>query len=358
MRGKVPTLILTALLAWPGAALAVASPRLNPDLSGSGSTSPGVLLPSRVLADGPVTVGDRQSLGQLAAQNLAPVPATDSRGLAGMALNAMSGLAGLRQGASRLVLSGTVDLSPTQPSLYSRVVELADGYRVSSSLIPNPSARNQLEQLPAGAAWPSLGVPEVQLFPSTPRRSGYFAQVAGLRVSGSLVDSSSAPLPGFANPPASDTRDLSLAAELPVVPSKVDVSAHYRLVDVDRLAGILTSGSTNLPPQAVGVGGRIALGDSAQLKAGYEVTVSGGQMLGVRADAGLSLHLNPQTDVSADLTMDRNVSDGPQVRTSVGVGYRLSGDAALRASYTLINFGATSPSPEQHQASAEVSLRF
>jgi hypothetical protein len=132
---------------------------------------------------------------------------------------------------------------------------------------------------------------------------------------------------------------------VPLVASKVDVSAHYRLVDVDRLA--------------VGLGGKIALNGGTTLKGGFELTRDSGGITGTRTDAGLSLRLNPKTDVSAGMSLDQGSDGGAEVRTSVGVGYQLSGDASLRASYTLINFG-TRPSPAdgRHQASAEVSLRF
>lgn len=332
-------LFLTAALVAgvPAAPAAAASLRLTPGP---------VAVPG--LAGGPVTVGDRQSLGRLAV-----------RGLASVALDAVSGLPGLNPAPGRLALSDALSLTPTVLSLYSRVVELADRYQVS--ILPDGGPASVLT--PAGAltspptrrAWPRLAVPDLRLSAAA-GASGALAEVAGIQLSGRLAP----PAPGVLTDDADPAYDL--VATVPVVPSRVDVSAHYRLVDVDRLAGIdSAAGSPAAAPQTVGVDGKLALTGATQLKAGYEVTRDGGLLTGVRADAGVSLRLDSRTDLSAGLAVDRRPAEGSQVLTSVNLGYQLSSDAALRASYTLINFGTgaqAAGAERRHEASAELSLRF
>lgn len=346
MQGKIRILALAGLLALSAAAGASAAP-LQAGVLRSASSLPADL----------VTVGDQASLGELALRARESEPASNPRGLAAVALDAVTPLSGLRQGSSRMQLSGEFTLVREVPSLYTRVVDLADQYQVAAA--PRRPAEETaltghatLVAPGRGTSWPSLAVPEVSLPASG--GSAALAELLGVQLSGRLAPPADDPL--LARTDAAPAYDL--VASVPLVPSKVDVSAHYRLVDVDRLEGAAESS----PPQTVGVGGQIALSGGTLLKAGYEVTRDQGQLTGRRADAGLSLKLDPRTDLSAGLSLDRQAEAGDQVRTSVDVGYRLSDDAALRASYTLINFASTAPAAagagQGHRAAAELSLRF
>jgi hypothetical protein len=310
-RSRAAAAILAGLLAlagWP--VRAAAPPRLSPRT--------------------PVVVGDRQSLGRLALRNLAPEASGalgdgEARGLSAVAVNAVSGLSGLQLASSRLFLSEAVTLSRPSPSLYSRVVELAERYRVSPAR-PRPAPAWGLTAGPAAErrSWPRLKVPAVRL-PAEESRAGSIdlGELEAIRLAGQLVSPRETPSGAGEQPARDEAPAVDLVATVPLVPERVAVSARYRLVDVDRLAGA----SVNATPQTVGVGGQIAL--------------------------------NGGTILSADLNLDRDAVRGSQVRTSFGLGYRLNEDAALRASYTLINFGARpSPAESRRQASAELSLRF
>ncbi|MDI6869821.1 MAG: hypothetical protein QME79_00445 [Bacillota bacterium] len=331
MRGKAVAMILASFLALAvrPAPAAAALPLLSPRTGDASFT--GVLRAAPALVDRPVVVGDRQSLGRLALQNAGPgtalVPEAEAtRGLSAVALTAVSGLSGLRPASSRLRLSDTLTLVRPAASLYSRVAELAERYRVSP-IRRQPEGEVIVGQ-PAGKAfWPRLSIPEVRLPAQEDQTdSAYLAEVGGIRLAGRLVPPGET-LPRPEEAAADPKPAVDLVATVPLVPERVDVLAHYRLVDVDRLAGAAVSST----PQTMGVGGQIALNGGTLLKAGYEVKRQGGSLASTRTDAGLSLRLD----------------------------YRLSEDAALRASYTLINFGARpSPAEGRHQASAELSLRF
>ncbi|MGE5553945.1 MAG: hypothetical protein ACM3XZ_08520 [Betaproteobacteria bacterium] len=278
-----------------------------------------------------------------------------ARGLSAVALNAVSGLPGLKPASSHLLLSGEPTLIRSAPSLYSRVAELAERYRVIP--VEGATGGELVAHRPTGQTfWPRLAVPEVSL-PAQESQpdSAELAEVAGVRLAGRLVPPEEV-LSGQEGAATDEPQPaVDLVATVPLVPERLDVSAHYRLVDVDRLAGA----SVNSTAQTMGVGGQVSLNGGTVLKAGYEVTRQGSSLTSTRTDAGLTVRLDSRTDLSAGLRLDHDAADGPQVRTTVGLGYRLNNDTALQASYTLINFG-TRPSPAQgsHQASAELSLRF
>lgn len=334
MKGKPLSVALAVLLlAGAGSAPAAAAP-----------LTAGVLRPSPSLPAGPVTVGDQASLGRLAVSNLEPQAPADPRGLTAVALNAVSGLSSLKPSSSRLLLSSAVTPPPSAPSLYSRVVELAETYRVTV-LTGRPADGRTVPSPARQGSWPRLEVPDARLALSR-SAADHLAELGGIRLSGRLASSDE------------DSTAYDLVATVPLIPSKVDVSARYRLVDVDRLAGAAAAARQ---PQTVGVGGRLALNGGTLLKAEYELTRDGGALTGTRTDAGVSLRLDPRTDLSAGLSLGRSATQGDEVRTSLGLGYRLSNDVSLRASYTLINFGdgpAPKPGEGRHQASAELSLRF
>lgn len=347
------------LLIWLAPALpaSAASLLLSPGATapglGSAPLPAGTLRQGHALADGPVVVGNARRLSDLVDLAGAGSPEEDAHGLASVALgavNSLSGLSSLTPASRGLVFSADLD-SGNAPTLYSRVVGVAENYQLSrvpgaprlvgTSPLGGASLTGQF--VPAGG--PRLFVPDLQLA-SGEARSSYLAELGGIRLSGRLSQLDD-----------HDSQAYDLVASLPLASPNVGVSAHYHLVDVDRLAGDPTLKAPTR--QTVGVGGEVALTGGTVLKAGYEVTRDGAVLTGTRTDADLSLKLNPRTDVSAGVRLDRDLSAGPQVRTSLGVGYQLSGDAALRASYTLINFGAEAQkSQDKRLASAELSLRF
>ena len=366
----------------PASALAARAPQDLPALSGGPA-----------LSSGPVTVGDRSSLSRLAVRNLGSAGADlagldwteNPRGLTAVALTAVSGLSGLRSSSAELKLSPDFVLTPSRSDFYSRTVELAEQYRITTQALPASLPEARLSA--AAPLYPdgrddSAALTDIQLT-GRPVPPGELGLDAGLDVTPPTAYGGLEITPAGADRGSDATGAYDLVATIPLLPSKVAVSAHYRLVDLDRLAGEAAAAerrslSGDQMPQTMGVGGKIALNGGALLKAGYEVTRQNGALTSIRTDAGVTLRLDPRTDLSAGLTLDRTASGasaspsagsagGPvsaptplsQVRTSFGLGYRLSGDAALRASYTLINFG-TRPSPSQarHEASAELSLRF
>jgi hypothetical protein len=302
------------------------------------------------LGGGAVVVGDTRRLSDLVEPSGSAADEAAARGLAKVALGAVTGLAPLTPASRPLALSAAVQ-PPPAPTLYSKALEVAGDYQLSRTtavaglLGSTLSERVQVPGEPAPAGGYRLSVPDLQLVPGEVGSSD-LAELGGIRLSGRLSQLDDR-----------DSRGYDLVASMPLASSKVGVSAHYRLVDVDLLAGE----AALKPPsrQTMGVGGEVALTGGTVLKAGYEVRRDGGALTGTRADADLSLKLNSRTDVSAGVRLDRDLAVGPQVRTSLGVGYQLNGDAALRASYTLINFGAEAQAEQdRHLASAELSLRF
>lgn len=383
MKTKAVQLLVAVLAGFLAAAPASAAPAIPapqglPALSGD----PGLALSGELSpAGGPVVVGDRSSLSRLAVQN-----SDAPRGLTAVAVDAVAGLSGLRPSSSTLRFSPEVTLPSGLPDVYAKTIDMVERYQIVTQALPRTvtvsTANLGEESLRLGAALPALnGASQSQLQPwLASRAQAWLATaeaispsiaLAGLQLTGRAVPEEE--INPEAGPGAHQTGAYDLVATMPLVPEKVDVSAHYRLVDLDRLAGAAAAADGNTP-QTMGIGGKIALNEGALLKAGYEVTRQNGAVASTRTDAGVTLRLDPRTDLSAGLTFDRPAAGAPSsspstplasatppslVRTSFGLGYQLNSDAALRASYTLINFG-TRPSPSQasHEASAELSLRF
>lgn len=141
------------------------------------------------------------------------------------------------------------------------------------------------------------------------------------------------------------------------------VRAGYQLVDLDAIPG-------TKPRTDASVGVNVNLSRSASVSAGvtlegmrsgWPLSRTGGQ----RASAGVELRLPWNTFLTAGYEQYRSSTQAPESRpqsaATVGVGYNFAAHGTLLVGYRLIDFGASSATPDttrQQNLTAGVSLSF
>jgi hypothetical protein len=163
---------------------------------------------------------------------------------------------------------------------------------------------------------------------------------------------------------AASTVTSRIMAQAPLG-SNVSVNAELELVDVDRLRVLAantggesadTEGQTR-----IGVGGKVQWSEFGSLRIGYElVHIRNSSYLNfaTSADAGVEYNLSERASVAAGFNVNSD-SRGSKATTNLGVGYQVSRNSSLSASYQLINFSdMESQEYQANVAQAELTVKF
>ncbi|NLY56791.1 MAG: hypothetical protein GX058_09845 [Firmicutes bacterium] len=147
-----------------------------------------------------------------------------------------------------------------------------------------------------------------------------------------------------------------VAANLPVIPDRLEMEAKYRLVDVDALY------TPDYTASSVEIGSNIVLTDQITLKAGYELSWDTNDNSYRSVNADVNVDLNDKTQLSAGFTLGKEEGDRQINHKEAGfaLGYHFNDDTELTAKYRLIDFDSNMDEEDYQasQASAELKLTF
>jgi opacity protein-like surface antigen len=262
--------------------------------------------------------------------------------------------------ASKPTLSQQVEFSVAGSSLFDRVVSQTNRHLAGRLELSGVPILNQIHS-------DSL-VPD-----SASLEQGLMSNVAGVRLSARIATpTDSSPLLAMVDPAQAiqaqkagydltaekAVKGLALSAGYSHRVGVQDSDSAYHLVDLDSIQA--TVGSEN----SVGVSGALAVNQVATIKAGYALNLDGGSasVVWTKANAGLDIMLTPRASASASYQVEKNPDTSESSnRATLGIGYTLTENALLNASYQLIDFGSNHSSQQgagESFASAELKIKF